>query len=55
MIPDVFRSIWLDGLSGDLYKLKLCGAGGGGFILGFTQNWEATKAALHQYEVTSVF
>ncbi len=34
MIPEAFRQIWLDGLGGDDYKLKLCGAGGGGFILG---------------------
>ncbi len=34
MIPEAFRQVWLDGLAGDDYKLKLCGAGGGGFILG---------------------
>jgi len=34
MIPTPFRQVWLDGLAGSDYKLKLCGAGGGGFILG---------------------
>lgn len=34
MIPKAFRQVWLDGLAGSDYKLKLCGAGGGGFILG---------------------
>jgi len=34
MIPKGFRDLWLAGLSGDDFKLKLCGAGGGGFILG---------------------
>ena len=34
MIPEAFRQVWLDGLAGSDYKLKLCGAGGGGFILG---------------------
>lgn len=34
MIPESFRQVWLDGLAGSEYKLKLCGAGGGGFILG---------------------
>jgi len=34
MIPVDFRQVWLDGLAGNDYKLKLCGAGGGGFILG---------------------
>jgi mevalonate kinase len=28
---------------GDVYKLKLCGAGGGGFILGFCKNIDKTK------------
>ena len=55
MIPQAFRPIWLDGLSGDLYKLKLCGAGGGGFILGFTQNWDKTKAMLGDYKLTPIF
>jgi len=34
MIPEPYRQVWLDGLAGSDYKLKLCGAGGGGFILG---------------------
>ena len=34
MIPEAFRQVWLEGLAGGDYKLKLCGAGGGGFILG---------------------
>ena len=43
MIPMSFKNIWLEGLVGDVYKLKLCGAGGGGFILGFCKNLEQTK------------
>jgi mevalonate kinase len=38
MIPMSFKNVWLEGLAGDVYKLKLCGAGGGGFILGFCKN-----------------
>lgn len=34
MIPEKFQSTWKAGLAGDAYKLKLCGAGGGGFIIG---------------------
>lgn len=37
-LPLPFKNIWLEGLAGDDFKLKLCGAGGGGFILGFTKN-----------------
>ena len=43
MIPMPFKNIWLEGLASDVYKLKLCGAGGGGFILGFCKNLAATK------------
>ena len=46
MIPMPFKNIWLEGLVGDVYKLKLCGAGGGGFILGFCKNLEQTKKEL---------
>ena len=45
-IPLSFKNIWLEGLAGNDYKLKLCGAGGGGFILGFTKNLTQTKEIL---------
>ena len=48
-IPNEFITVWELGLLNSLYSLKLCGAGGGGFILGFTENWEQTKLALEQY------
>lgn len=54
MILDDFKDIWLAGLSGDLYKLKLCGAGGGGMILGFTKYWEKTKEALGSYKMIKI-
>jgi mevalonate kinase len=37
MIPTQMRSLWLQGLESGEYVLKLCGAGGGGFVLGFSQ------------------
>ena len=40
MIPKNYRQIWADGLASEAYTLKLCGAGGGGFILGFTEDFE---------------
>jgi mevalonate kinase len=46
MIPMAFKNVWLEGLAGDVYKLKLCGAGGGGFILGFCNDLEKTKKEL---------
>ena len=40
MIPDDFQKMWNNGIESDDYYLKLCGSGGGGFILGFTANYE---------------
>jgi mevalonate kinase len=57
MIPMNFHDIWKKGLETDTYYLKLCGSGGGGYFLGFTQDLEATKKALdgHQLEVVYTF
>ncbi|MEL6941611.1 MAG: hypothetical protein AAFO82_03010 [Bacteroidota bacterium] len=40
MIPASLHTLWLDGLSSDWFKLKLCGAGGGGFFMGVTSDLE---------------
>lgn len=45
-VPLAYKNAWLEGLAGDIYKLKLCGAGGGGFILGFCKNLEDAKQTL---------
>ena len=57
MIPANFHDIWQKGLETYPYYLKLCGSGGGGYFLGFTQDLEATKKALdgHQLEVVYTF
>ncbi len=49
MIPEKFRQIWADGLDSGDYMLKLCGAGGGGFMLGFTEDFE--RVDLHEIEI----
>lgn len=36
MIPTNMRGLWSKGLESGEYALKLCGAGGGGFLLGYT-------------------
>ncbi|MCB0632832.1 MAG: mevalonate kinase [Saprospiraceae bacterium] len=38
MIPEAVRSIWKTGLEKGSYSLKLCGAGGGGFLLGMSMS-----------------
>lgn len=37
MIPEALRPFWQQGLASGNYYLKLCGAGGGGFLLGIRQ------------------
>lgn len=44
LIPEAFREIWKQGLAADTYRLKLCGAGGGGFILGFAREEISVEA-----------
>ncbi|MCO5259784.1 MAG: hypothetical protein M9916_06540 [Crocinitomicaceae bacterium] len=44
-----------NGLDNGDYFLKLCGAGGGGFVLGFTRNWEKTQEQLKAYELEEIY
>lgn len=41
MIPTQMRGLWSKGLESGDYILKLCGAGGGGFILGYSDKLSA--------------
>lgn len=57
MVPKLMRKAWEKGLETKAYYLKLCGSGGGGFILGFTENLEVAKEHLrdHQLKVIHKF
>lgn len=55
MIPPTYRKLWLRGLEEKSYALKLCGAGGGGFILGMTTDLEHAKKELAGEEVRTLF
>ena len=39
MIPQDFHRIWQYGLQTGLFSLKLCGSGGGGYLIGYTARW----------------
>lgn len=54
MVPQRFIEIWEQGLESQCYYLKLCGAGGGGFLLGFTGQFEKTKELLKGHSITVV-
>lgn len=51
MIPEGFYSIWENGLSTEKYFLKLCGSGGGGFLLGFTNNFPAVRKMMKKEDL----
>jgi mevalonate kinase len=33
----------------------MCGAGGGGFMLGFTQDWNTTREKLKDYKLELIY
>jgi len=55
MIPEQMQGIWHNGLETDDYYMKLCGSGGGGFFLGFTEDYEKTKSILKNYKLELVY
>lgn len=55
MIPKAFHKVWEQGLHTNDYYLKLCGSGGGGYILGFTEDFEKAKKSLAHYKLELVY
>ncbi|WP_027125999.1 mevalonate kinase family protein [Gelidibacter mesophilus] len=55
MIPPQFHALWKNGLDTNDYYLKLCGSGGGGYILGFTEDLEKAKQSLKDYKLEVVY
>ena len=55
MIPKEFHNLWKKGIENNSYFLKLCGSGGGGYILGFTENFEKAKKQLKDHKLEVVY
>lgn len=55
MIPQQFHELWQNGIETNDYYLKLCGSGGGGYILGFTENIERAKKSLEGHKIEVVY
>lgn len=53
--PEKLQKEMAQGLDSGDYMLKLCGAGGGGFMLGFTDNWERTQEQLSEYQLEEIY
>lgn len=55
MIPDNFKELWKKGIESEDYFLKLCGSGGGGYILGFAKDFDKAKKSLSGYNLEVVY
>ncbi|GGG40281.1 mevalonate kinase family protein [Bizionia arctica] len=55
MIPLEFHELWKKGIETNEYYLKLCGSGGGGYILGFTEDIDKAKQSLKNYNLEVVY
>ncbi|RTE54428.1 mevalonate kinase [Arenibacter aquaticus] len=55
MIPVQFHKLWKQGIESNDYYLKLCGSGGGGYILGFTEDIQKARKALKGYNLEVVY
>lgn len=55
MIPNQFHELWKKGIETNDYYLKLCGSGGGGYILGFTEDIDKAKASLKDQKLEVVY
>jgi mevalonate kinase len=48
MIPERFWRVWEFGFDWEYYACKLLGSGGGGYILGFTEDFDYTRECLRE-------
>ncbi len=55
MIPKAFHTLWQQGIDTNAYYLKLCGSGGGGYILGFTKDYDKAQEILKNYKLELVY
>ena len=55
MIPESIYKIWKKGIDSNAYYLKLCGSGGGGYILGFTQDYEKAEKMLKGFHKEVIY
>ena len=49
------QKVWKKGIETNTYYLKLCGSGGGGYMLGFTQDIDKARTALKGHTLEVVY
>ncbi|MCC2590149.1 mevalonate kinase [Chryseobacterium sp. MFBS3-17] len=55
MIPEGIYNAWKKGLDTNAYYLKLCGSGGGGYILGFTRDYAKAEKMLDGFQKEVIY
>ena len=55
LIPEQYQGLVQKGLDSGDYFLKICGSGGGGYVLGFTQNWGTTQVQLKNEDLEILY
>ena len=55
MIPEDYQKIWREGLKNEKYCLKLCGSGGGGFLMGLTRDYDQAENVLLNQNLGPLF
>ena len=55
MIPGLYKELWEEGITNESFTLKLCGAGGGGFLLGIAKDFESLPKEILSQEVRPLF
>lgn len=54
MIPEAYHDVWNFGNSSNAFHLKLCGSGGGGFLLGFAKNYDKAREELKRFNIEPI-
>lgn len=55
MIPESIYKAWKKGIDSNAYYLKLCGSGGGGYILGFTKDYDKAEKMLAGFQKEIIY
>ena len=55
MIPINYKNLWMDGIEKKDYYLKLCGSGGGGFLIGLTTDLDKVQKLFPTKKIEALY